>query len=135
MADGYNTIIDSLVAAGEIASAKGNLVACGDLTAPVDENDLTAFNSLKAWLRNIDHKWRNKNVVLYIPFDTLYNVKDALENKKTSYKYVTFASLLTQLREDCGIPKLQMVSHYCLGTGDRLTLTQPGNFDLGMNTH
>jgi hypothetical protein len=134
MANGYNTLIDTLVAAGEISLAKGNLVECSALTAPSDASDLTAFNSLKAWLRNIDHKWRNKDVVLYIPYDSLYNVKDALENKKTSYKDVTFASLLTQLREDCGIPNLQIVSHYALGTGDRLILTQPGNLDLGMNT-
>jgi hypothetical protein len=73
-------------------------------------------------------------VVLYIPNDAMVNVKDALENKKTSYKDVTFASLLTQLREDCSIPNLQIVSHYALGVGDRLVLTEPGNFDLGMNT-
>ena len=134
MANGYNTLIDTLIAAGEIASAKGNLVACSDLTAPASTSDLTAFNSLRNWLRNIDHKWRNKDVILYIPYNSLINVKDALENKKTSYKDVTFASLLTQLREDCGIPNLQIVSHYCLGNGDRLILTQPGNLDLGMNT-
>jgi len=134
MANGYHTIIDTLVAAGAITQAKGNLVNCASLAAPADESDLTAFNSLKAWLRNIDHKWRNKNVVLYIPYDSMYHVKDALENKKTSYKDVTFANVLTQLREDCGIPKLQIVSHYALGEGDRLMLTEPGNFDLGMNT-
>lgn len=134
MANGYNTLIDALVASGDIASAKGNLVACSDLTAPTDDAKLTAFISLRDWLRNIDHKWRNKDVVLYIPYNSLINVKDALENKKVSYKDVTFANLLTQLREDCGIPNLQIVSHYCLGTGDRLILTQPGNLDLGMNT-
>jgi len=89
---------------------------------------------MKAWLRNIDHKWRNKQVVAYIPYNVLINVKDALENKKVSYKDVTFASLLTQLREDCGIPNLQIVSHYALGTGERLILTEPGNLDLGMNS-
>ncbi len=134
MANGYNTIIDTLVAAGAITTGKGNLVNCGSLAAPSDASDLTAFNSLKAWLRNIDHKWRNKQVVLYIPYDSLYHVKDALENKKTSYKDVSFANVLTQLREDCGIPNLQIVSHYALGTGDRLILTEPGNLDLGMNS-
>jgi len=134
MANGYNTLIDTLVAAGSITTGKGNLVACGSLAAPATATDLTAFNSMKAWLRNIDHKWRNKQVVLYIPYDSMYHVKDALENKKTSYKDVSFANVLTQLREDCGIPNLQIVSHYALGTGDRLMLTEPGNFDLGMNT-
>lgn len=133
MCDGYNTLIDDLVAAGEIATAKGNLKACGALTAPVN-SDTLAFTHLRDWLRGIDEKWRNKPAVLYIPYSSLINVKDALENKKTSYKDVTFASLLTQLQEDCGIPNLQIVSHYALGTGDRLMLTQPGNLDLGMNS-
>jgi hypothetical protein len=61
-------------------------------------------------------------------------VKDALENKKTSYKDVTFANVLTQLKEDCALPNLQIVSHYALGTGTRLMLTEPGNLDLGMNS-
>jgi len=134
MANGFYTIADALIVAGEISTPKGNLVACGDLTAPANATDLTAFNSLRDWLRNIDPKWRQKNAVLYIPYSALINVKDSLENKKTSYKDVTFASLLTQLQEDCGIPNLQMVSHYCLGIGDRLMLTEPGNLDLGMNT-
>lgn len=134
MANGFYTLADALIVAGEISTPKGNLVACGDLTAPANATDLTAFNSLRDWLRNIDPKWRQKNAVLYIPYSALINVKDSLENKKTSYKDVTFASLLTQLQEDCGIPNLQMVSHYCLGIGDRLMLTEPGNLDLGMNT-
>jgi hypothetical protein len=134
MADGFNTIIDKLVVAGEIGTSQGNLVDCDALTAPANATDLTAFNSLKEWLRAIDPKWRNKPMVLYIPYNSLINVKDALENKKTSYKDVTFASLLTQLQEDCAIPNLQLVSHYALGTGDRLILTEPGNLDLGMNT-
>jgi hypothetical protein len=61
-------------------------------------------------------------------------VKDALENKKTSYKDVSFANVQSQLQEDCMLPKLQIVSHYALGIGDRLILTEPGNLDLGMNT-
>lgn len=132
--NGYNTIVDSMVVAGEISTAKGNLVNCGSLAAPGNGTDTTAFTSLRNWLRNIDPKWREKQVILYIPNNSLINVKDALENKKTSYKDVNFASLLTQLREDCSIPNLQIVSHYCLGTGDRLILTEPGNLDLGMNS-
>ena len=134
MANGFYTLADAEIVAGDISEAKGNLVACGDLTAPANATDLTAFNSLRDWLRNIYTKWRQKPAVLYIPYNSLINVKDSLENKKTSYKDVTFASLLTQLQEDAGIPNLQIVSHYCLGIGDRLMLTQPGNLDLGMNT-
>ncbi len=134
MADGYNTIIDDLIAADALTSGKGNLVACDSLDAPVDGNDTTAFTSARDWLRNVDPKWRGKQMVWYIPYSALINVKDALENKKTSYKDVTFANVLTQLREDCGLPNLQIVSHYALGEGDRMMLTEPGNFDIGMNS-
>jgi hypothetical protein len=134
MANGFNTLIDALVSAGDVSTDLGNLVSCGALTAPINTTDLTAFNSLKTWLRNVDQKIRGKQLILYIPNDSLINVKDALENKKTSYKDVNFDSLLTQLREDCMLPNLQIVSHYALGAGDRLILTEPGNLDLGMNT-
>lgn len=139
MADGFNTLLDKLILAGEISQPKGNLVGCGSLGAPEPADmgitgDFVAYTSLRDWLRNIDPKWRNKPVVLYIPNDSLANVKDALENKKAFHADVTFEAVLTSLREDCAIPNLQIVSHYALGTGDRLILTEPGNFDLGMNT-
>lgn len=134
MANGYNTLLDAFITAGEISTAKGNLVECGSLAAPVSGDDITAFTSIRDWLRNTDQKLRQKPLTLYIPYDSLINVKDALENKKTSFKDVTFAILLSQLREDCGLPNLDIVSHYALGNGDRLMLTEPGNLDLGMNT-
>lgn len=131
MANGFFTLADDMIVSGEISEAKGNLVACGELIGQASD---TAFVNLRNWLRNIDPKWRQKQVVLYIPYNALLGAKDALETKKTSYKDVTFANLLTQLQEDAGIPNLQLVSHYCLGIGDRLMLTEPGNLDLGMNT-
>jgi hypothetical protein len=134
MSNGFNTLIDADIVAGEVSIAKGNLVNCGSLAAPANASDITAYNSVRNWLRSMDVKWRNKPAVAYIPYNVLINVKDALENKKVSYKDVTFANLLTQLQEDCGIPNLQIVSHYCLGTGTRMILTEPGNLDLGMNS-
>ena len=136
MCDGIFTHMDKFVVSGDIATAKGNLVqvAANGLDAPADETDFTAYTTLKNWLRNVDPKLRNKQLVLYIPTNILLNVKDALENKKKGYSDVTFSMVLAQLREDCMLPNLQLVSHYCLGTGSRLVLTTPGNFDLGMNT-
>lgn len=134
MANGFNTLLDGFVVAGEISIPKGNLVQCGSLAKPVDKDDETAYTSLRDWLRNIDPKWRHRQVVLYIPYSCMIHVKDALENKKTSYKDVNFSVVLQQLREDCAIPNLEIVSHYALGIGDRLILTEPGNLDLGMNT-
>lgn len=139
MCDGFNTLLDKMLVAGEISLAKGNLVECDSLAAPVMSQDnlvgdVNAYVNLRNWLRNVDHKWRNKPAVLYIPYNTLINVKDALENKKTSFKDVTFEQVTAMLRDDAAIPQLQVVSHYALGIGDRLILTEPGNLDLGMNT-
>jgi len=83
---------------------------------------------------NIDPKIRNKAVVLQITNQALTHVKDALENKRGSHSDTTFETVLQFLRNDCNIPKLMISSHYCLGTGSRLTLTTPGNFDIGFNT-
>lgn len=134
MCDGIYTILDDLVVAGELSLAKGNLVNAGSLAAPAAANDIVAYLSLRNWLRNVDPKMKNKALVLYITPTTLLNVKDALENKKSGFKDITFEQVLAYLRDDCQLPNLQIVSHYALGTGTRLTLTEPGNFDLGMNT-
>lgn len=134
MCDGINTKIDADILAGEISEAKGNLVACGELNAPVDGSDYSAYTNYRDWLRNADPKIKNKPLISYIPPSKLLNVKDALENKKSGFKDITFEAVLAHLRDDCQLPKLQIVSHYALGVGDRYTLTTPGNIDLGMNT-
>ena len=134
MADGFNTLLDALIVSGDIAEVKGNLVNCGSLAAPATDSDTTAYKSLKAWLRAVDPKLRTKPIDLHITPTYLLNVKDALENKKTSFKDVTFDMVQQYLREDCMLPNLRIISHYCQGTGNRLILTTPGNLDLGMNT-
>jgi len=134
MLNGIYTLQDMLVTAGAVTEPKGNLVACGALDAPVDKDDYSAYLNLRDWLRNIDPKIRNKAVVLQITNQALTHVKDALENKRGSHSDTTFETVLQFLRNDCNIPKLMISSHYCLGTGSRLTLTTPGNFDIGFNT-
>lgn len=133
MCDGINTKIDADIVAGEISEAKGNLVACAALSAPVN-GDYLAYTRLRDWLRNTDAKIKNKDLVLYITPSEITNVKDALENKKSGFKDITFEQVLAHLRDDCQLPKLQIVSHYAYGTGSRKILTTPGNIDIGMNT-
>ncbi len=139
MVDGYDTIITEAITATDISLAKGNLVNTGDglgdvgLNAPVDGNDTLAFDNLIKWLRKYDEKAKNYPAILRIPPATLLNVQDALQNK-LSQKTVEFEDLLKHIQFRSGIPKLSIASHYALGTGDRLHITTPDNFDLGMNT-
>lgn len=134
MVDGIYTLQNALVTAGAVSEAAGNLVACGSLAAPLNETDFVAYKSLRDWLRATDPKIRNKPLILQISNTTFTNVKDALDNKRGRYTDTDFNAVLAALRADCNLPQLMISSHYCLGTGTRLTLTTPGNFDIGFNT-
>ena len=139
MVDGFDTIIDDGITANNISIANKNLVNTGNgvddvgLGAPADNNDTSAFENLIKWLRNYDEKMKSKPSILRIPPATLLNVQDALQNK-LSQKSVEFEDLLKHIQFRSGIPQLSISSHYCLGTGDRISITTPDNFDLGMNT-
>ncbi|MFA6400896.1 MAG: hypothetical protein WCX31_04615 [Salinivirgaceae bacterium] len=133
MVDGFDTIISDAITATDISLAKGNLVNSGALDAPVDGADTTAYDNLITWLRKADEKAKDKPLILRIPPVQLLNVQDALQNK-LAVKAVEFEDVLKHIQFRSGLSKLSIASHYCLGTGERMHLTTPGNFDLGMNT-
>jgi hypothetical protein len=133
MFNGYNTILDSLVSAGEISTAKKNLVNTGSIETPADVDDTDAYDKLVAFLRSANPFLR-KNGVLYATNDLLFNVMDALGNKiryKGSLEYEIF---LSHLKGTTQMPNLRIITHAALCSGDRLILCKPRNFDFGMNT-
>lgn len=130
--DGYFTIIDDEITAGTIAAANGNLVSTGAINPPADENDVTAINQLVAFVRSADRMLRRYPSLLYMT-EKVYNAAiDALENKY-KYKDVDLKGLQNYINEKAGA-KLTIVVSDALGIGDMIVLTQPGNFDFGMNT-
>lgn len=129
--DGYNTKLDAEVAAGEIAVANGNLVNSNSLAAPTSTSDTAAFDNFVAWLRSGHPMLRGKQSVLYIPSDTLMNIEDAGFNK-----FAARASDIDVIARALTMAKVQnckVLSHYALGSGDRLIWTIPYNLDFGMN--
>lgn len=133
ISDGFYTLQDNFIADGKISEAKGNLVACGALTAPANESDYTAFKNLVTWLRAAHAMLKNQNVNLYIPGPTLLNVRDSAANKFRYLNDVSTDTLQAILREHALIKNLNIKTHYCLGTGTRLFLTVNGNLDYGMS--
>jgi hypothetical protein len=134
MFNGFDTIIDAAIVSGEIAIAEKNLINSGSFTAPADETDTDAFDALVAWLRKASVKFAlNQACVLRIPIGLYNNCSDALGNK-IRYKNVEFADFVRHLQDKANMPKLQVIKHYALGTGTRITLQVAGNMDLGMNT-
>ena len=57
-----------------------------------------------------------------------------MENKVKSHQVIDFETLLKYIRSICFAPSLTIATHDCLGSGGRLTLSIPGNFELGMRT-
>lgn len=102
-------------------------------TNMVAESNTKAFDNLIAWLRHVDPKMKNKPLILRITPNVLLEVQDALENK-LAQKSIEFEDLLKHIQFRAGLSKLSIVSHYCMGTGNRIHLTTPDNFDFGMNT-
>lgn len=129
--DGFDEKIDDLIASGEIAAAKGNLIACGSLAAPVSGSDTTAYDSLITWLRQAD-RFLLKNGILWLPRNVVMNVIDAYENKYTN-KDVTIAMMQEIINAKID-GNITLISNQYKGTGDRIELFTPGNMDFGMNT-
>ncbi len=131
MFDGYDTLIDAAIVAGDLTSGKGNYIDSGDLIAPADDDDTNAWDNLVNWIRS-SHTRFSKNPVLRLPIGIYNNCSDALENK-FKYKDVVFDIFLQKLQDKTQRPNLKLVVSDALGTGTRITLTEDGLFDFGMN--
>ncbi len=121
--DGFYTIINALIAAGEVAEAKGNLVASGELTTPVDGNDTSAFDNLLKWLLAASPKLRSGKARLRLSDSALLAVTAAYGNKVKYTKDPTIAETITAIKEKVMAPNLEVLSHVCLGSGSKLTLS------------
>ncbi len=132
MFDGFNTIIDKEIVAGDISVSKGNLVETGAITAPVDGDDTDAYDAVEAFV-HAANPFLKKNGILYITPDALFSATKALGNK---IKYKTawaFAEFQEHLAQSANAPKLKIISDPALGSGSRLKLTVPGNLDFGIS--
>ena len=133
MFDGFNEQIDKEVAAGEIAPTKGNLKITGAFSAPVDDNDMTAFNTLVDFLRSASPFLR-KNGILYITQNSLFHCMDALGNKLKYKNALEYDVFLKHLQGITQAPNLKLFTDPALGSGSRLMYTVPYNLDFGVGT-
>jgi hypothetical protein len=131
MFKGFNTLISDEITAGEISTAKKNLISTGAISAPDDETDMEAFNKLVAFIRSANPFLRN-NGSLWITQQALWYAMDALGNKLKYKNAMEYEVFVAHLRSITGSPRLNIITHPALGSGSRLMLTIPGNLDLGM---
>jgi len=130
--DGYDTILDAAIAAGELSAALGNYIDSGALNAPTGETDYVAYTRLVDWLRSANTRFSQQSV-LRLPIGIYHNCSDALQNK-LKYKDVVQSVFVEKLRQDAVMPNLDVITDDALGTGTRISLMEKGLLDFGMNT-
>jgi len=129
--DGYDTLIDDFITAGTITGGKNNYVETGTIAAPANESDFAAFTKLLDFWRAANQQLRNKPSHLLVPVAIADMYDDAFFNKFRS-KPTTDDYGRTELYGTGG--KCKIIRSSVMGTGQRIILTVPGNFDFGMDT-
>lgn len=130
--DGYDKILDDAVTATTISVANGNLVNTGALATPVDNTDTLAIDRIITFVRAADRFLRNGGI-LKMTQAVYTHALDAMGNKTSNFALVTREMLQNYINEQANA-KITLVTSDYMGTGQRITLTVPDNFDLGCNT-
>lgn len=131
---GFFPKMDILQAAGEISTAKGNLVNTGAFVNPVDDDDTDAYEKLVEFVGYGNNFLRNRESFLYSAENPITSARRAFRNKVKTFKYPTVEEMLESLREDAKAPGLKLKQNPILGTGDKLTFIQPGLLDIGVSS-
>ena len=132
--DGFDTIIDALITASKVKTANGNYFPTETIAKPSGETldtDTVAFNIILDFYQHAHKMLRQAESRLYLPFD-LGDAYDMAYFNKFKFK-PTMDNYGRSILEGSG-GKCTIVRSAIMGTGQRIILTVPGNFDFGMNT-
>lgn len=134
--DGFDTLIDAFIAANDITVALGNLVNTFDIgytefAFPVDADDTEVCDRLLSFWRAAHPALKAANSLLTIPSDIGDMYDDSYFNKHKTKPLVDEYNR-SVLHGTGG--KCKIIRSTAQGTGQRIMLTVPGNFDFGMDT-
>jgi len=132
--NGYETLLLEHISDGEISTAKGNLIESGAITEPDDEEDTAAIDTIIGWFKQLNPKLRRQNLLWLVPETVLFPVLASLENKLRFRSVATLQDLVNYIKIHAMIPKVDIMTHPCLGSGQRWYVNAVGNMDFGMNT-
>jgi len=133
--DGLYTKLADLITAGEVSEAKGNLIPTGAFTTPEDADDTEAFDMLVEFFEALDPFAKSVQLDLHIPQTVLSYVLKAYKNKVKNFKDPTLAEVMQAIKDAALLSFVpNAIYSPILGTGQRITVTTPGNIDIGMNT-
>lgn len=135
--DGYDTKIDAFITATLISEANKNLVntfdvVYTDFVAPVDLDDTEVADRLLAFYRAAHPSLKSTNTLLKVPAHIADWYDDAYHNK---YKHKPILDEFGRTNLHGTGNKCKIVRSNHMGTGSRIILTVPGNFDFGMDSN
>ena len=129
--DGIDTLIDRDITNGLISPALGNQRNTGALTMPTSDTDTTVYDQLVEFWRTAHPLLKAANTELLVPteiaeaYDRAYAIK---------YKTKPTMDIFNRTFLDGTSNRSRIVRSDAMGTGQRIILTVPGNFDFGMDT-
>lgn len=129
---GFFKHIDTAITATEIAAGKGNLIATGALPIPGTGVETAAVDRIILFVRSADRMLKDYPAVLYMSRAVYSNAIDALDAKYPSKNIDIFA--LQNYINQKAQSKVVIVVSDLVGSGSRIILTVPGNFEFGINT-
>ncbi len=129
--DGFDTKMDAFITAQLIKAAAGNLVNTGDFVAPQNENDYGVLEQLLGFWRSSHSALRGKASILKVPNHIADMYDDCFFNK---FKQKPTVDIYGRSDLHGTGKKCKLVRSNAMGSGQRIVLTAPGNFDFGMDT-
>lgn len=132
--NGFFHKLDLLVSTGEIAAGKGNLKTTGAFEQPDEgaETSYANYTRLVEFVKSAHPLLRRGETILYAAENPLMEARNDFRKMVKSFDYPSMEQVTEKLRSDANCPNLTIITDEALGTGDKLILTKPGNFDFGV---
>lgn len=123
--DGFHKIIDTEITAGNISTARGNMIGTGSIT------NSNAVSKLKTFYRSIAKEWRSAMLKLYISHDIYDKYCDDYQAQNNSLPYNTAfnKTFLEGSNQMC-----ELVPLSSMRDSQRLILAPQWNMAIGVDT-
>ena len=131
--DGFQTIINKDIEAGNISAANGNLIPCDALDAPQEEGDASAWNKWVEWYDKWPAPLKRVPVLMYCSIEYGHNIADAYAQKHRNLKEVSYLPDANGNFKTMEYPKVTFVPSDDFGGGTRMFATTEGTLVFGVN--
>ena len=131
--DGFQTIINKDIEAGNISTVAGNLIPCNALTAPADEGDSSAWDEWVKWYDKWPAPLKRVPVLMYCSVAYGHNIADGYAQKHRSLREVNYIPDANGNFKVPEYPKVTFVPSDDFGGGTRMFATTEGTLVFGVN--